>query len=103
MPIEFQQAVGTVVLPAREISSPTKKTVGVSLIIDFGRPGYPDHWYASAWNLESVSDANEFAEGSEICISGDIRKFTKNGETKYTVNITEIFDLVDEDDDPNLI
>ena len=101
MPIEFQQAVGTVVKPAREISSPTKKTVGASLIIDFGRPGYPDHWYASAWNLESVSDANEFAEGSEICISGDIRKFTKNGETKYTVNITQIFDLDYDGDESN--
>ena len=103
MPILIQQVVGTVVLPARPIYSEAKSTTGVSLIIDFGRPGYPDHWYASAWNLESVSDANEFAEGSEICISGDIRKFTKNGETKHTVNITEIFDLVDEDDNPNLI
>jgi hypothetical protein len=48
-----------------------------------------------------VSDADEFVEGSEICISGDIRKFTKNGETKYTVNITEIFDLDDYGDESN--
>ena len=101
MPIAFQQVVGTVVLPAREISSPKKKSTGVSLVIDFGRPGYPDHWYASAWNLESVSDADEFVEGSEICISGDIRKFTKNGETKYTVNITQIFDLDYDGDESN--
>jgi hypothetical protein len=101
MPIAFQQVIGTVVLPAREISSPKKNTTGVSLVIDFGRPGYPDHWYASAWNLESVKDADEFVVGSEICISGDVRKFSKNGEIQHTINITQIFDLDYDDDESN--
>ena len=103
MPITINQVVGVVVHPARKLVSKEKNSTGVSLTIDFGKPGYPDHWYASTWNLESISDTKQYYEGCEICISGDVRKYIKNGETKYAVNITEIFDLVDEDDDPKLI
>lgn len=101
MPIQIHQVTGTVVMPAREIVSKTKNTNGMSLIIDFGRPGYPDHWYASAWNLESVREADEFSPGSQICISGDIRKFKKNGETQYTVNITDFFEVDEYEDESN--
>ena len=99
MPIQIQQVVGTVVLPARPIFSEAKNTTGVSLIIDFGRPGYPDHWYASAWDLDSVKEADEFSPGSKICVSGDVRKYKRSGKTEYTLNISAFYEVSDFEDD----
>jgi hypothetical protein len=99
MPISVQQVVGTVVYPARQLVSGSKNTTGVSLIIDFGRPGYPDHWYASAWDLESVKEADQFYPGSKICVSGDVRKYLRNGKTEYTLNISAFYEVSDFDDD----
>ena len=80
MPIEFSDVKGKIVLPAKK--KETRKGFMVSLVIDFGTPRNPDHWYVNIY----PQDGTGFGEAQVLCraqagetvlLSGKVRKYQR--------------------------
>ena len=78
MTIVFSELQGKVISPA--VKKTTRKGFMMSVIIDFGTPRNPDHWYANVYPTEGTSfggaqDLCEALAGDTLILSGKIRKY----------------------------
>jgi len=80
MPVVFSELHAKVVLPAKRKA--TRKGFMMSVVIDFGTPRHPDHWYANVYPMEGMGfgDAQDLCDaraGDTLILSGKIRKFQR--------------------------
>ena len=78
MPIVFSELHAKVVSAAEKKT--TRKGFMMSVIIDFGTPRNPDHWYANVYPQDGTGfgDAQALCQalkGDTLILSGKVRKY----------------------------